>query len=58
MKKYVNLNGKSGLSWKVRLLVYLATILLCVLAANFRPEIQHFTGNHQDMNVEISTIEE
>ncbi|AGA77921.1 hypothetical protein [Echinicola vietnamensis] len=57
MKKYVNLKGKSGLSWKERLLVYLATILLCILAANFRPEIQHFTGNHQNMNVEISTIE-
>ncbi|AWW31188.1 hypothetical protein DN752_14215 [Echinicola strongylocentroti] len=58
MKKYVNLRGKSGLSWKTRLLVYLATMLLCILAANFRPQIQHFAGNTNNANVRISTIEE
>lgn len=55
---YITRKRKSGLNWKVRLLVYVATILFCVLAANFRAEIQRFTGISHPMNQEIITLEE
>lgn len=56
--KYLRMKKSSGLSLKTRLLVYLATLLICILAANFRTEIQQVTGNSYNENVEISTIEE
>ncbi|WP_018475346.1 hypothetical protein [Echinicola pacifica] len=54
----VNLKKKTGISWKEKVLVYLATLLICILAANFKTRIQHFTGDSQEANIEISTIEE
>jgi len=58
MMKYLSIKRRSGLSWKTKLLVYLATILLCVLAANFRTEIQQLTGKSHNQNAEISILEE
>ncbi|UCS95016.1 hypothetical protein KZP23_08410 [Echinicola marina] len=55
---YLKLKKGTSLSWKTKLLVYLATLLICVLAANFRTEIQQITGNSYSDNVEISSIEE
>ncbi|WP_186756011.1 hypothetical protein [Echinicola salinicaeni] len=55
--KYLKMKQGTSLSWKTKLLVYLATLLICVLAANFRTEIQQITGSSYSENVEISAIE-
>ncbi|MDN3669523.1 hypothetical protein QWY93_09280 [Echinicola jeungdonensis] len=54
--KYLRKQRPSKISWKEKLLVYITTLLICILAANFKVAIQKVTGNAHTQDVNISTL--
>ncbi len=53
--KYLNRKRTSRISWKEKLLVYITTLLICILAANYKGAIQKVAGNDFTLEGKISS---